>query len=125
MSQKTKAASRAALAQLHNARHRDLPFVHLGCPLCPGTVRQTSSGDRRRLRHFDCPLCGFWMIVADEDIEQAILGAADPDGCDTASGSNGEAWFNAETGRLNLIASDEARRRWKEQQTAGRTAASG
>lgn len=125
MSRKSKEVSRAALAQLHIARHRDLPFLHTACPLCHGTIQQTSSGDRRRLRHFDCPVCGFWAIIADEDIEQAILGAADPEGYDTASGSNGGAWFNPETGRLNLIASDEARRRWKEQQTAGRMSSSG
>lgn len=104
---------RAALHQLAiaTATGRDLPFLYDACPLCNTPLNQHVSGSLRPLRHFDCPVCGWWLIISAAAIHDAIEGAADPDdGDDTAGASNGSVWFNAETGKLVLYPTEWDRR---------------
>ena len=71
----------------------------------------TATGRDLPLRHFDCPVCGWWLIISAAAIRDAIEGAADPDdGDDTAGASNGSVWFNAETGKLVLYPTEWDRR---------------
>ncbi|MDD5076265.1 MAG: hypothetical protein PHS18_04175 [Sphaerochaetaceae bacterium] len=92
------------------SRAWDIPFVLPRCPFCGGVIFQAQTGERHPLRHFDCLVCGWWLIIDAELIRGAILGSADPDGDDHAGGSNGEVWFNSETGKLILYPTDQERR---------------
>lgn len=109
---------RDALAafDIASPRHRDLPFLIPRCPLCHGLIAQSTTGERRILRHFTCPACGFWVIVEDAAIRESILGSADrDDDNDHAHGHGfGYLWFNAETGKLILYPTDAAYRRRQE-----------
>jgi hypothetical protein len=115
MARRTPLTVRKALVELEVATTtgRDLPIVFPGCPLCDAPISQDITGNYRPLRHFFCPACGWWLIISAAAIREAITGAADPEGDDTAGGSNGSVWFNAETGKLILIPTewDRARRR--------------
>jgi predicted RNA-binding Zn-ribbon protein involved in translation (DUF1610 family) len=117
MARRTPPTIRAALAALDTATAtgKDLSIVFPGCPVCGNPLKQHISGNLRPLRHFDCPSCGWWLIISSDAIRGAILGAADPDdGEDTAGGSNGTVWFNSETGKLILYPTDWDRKRRKE-----------
>ncbi len=116
MARRTPPTVRAALASLDaaTATGKDLPFLYDACPLCNTPINQHVSGTLRPLRHFDCPSCGWWLIISAAAIREAIEGAADPDSDNTAGGSNGEVWFNVETGKLILCPTEWDRKHRQE-----------